>query len=42
MHQRTSVFDAGQQATPSPPSVSVASAGIDPSQDGQSGISEIG
>jgi hypothetical protein len=28
-------------AVPSPPSVSVAAAGIDPSQDGQSGISEI-
>ena len=29
-------------STPSPPSVSVAAAGIDPSIDGQSGISEIG
>ena len=32
----------GTYAVPSPPSVSVAAAGIDPSIDGQSGISEIG
>ena len=33
---------ASAWATPSPLSVSVAAAGIDPSIDGQSGISEIG